>query len=162
MLPLQSLRARRVRARIIEFCDFLYTHRSQLPYDPVRPMRSFWTPFLTVPSHATDCSESSALILRACGAPTPFVAGLQGNTSTMLARLQRIPRRRARRGDLVVFEATAEHAAHVVILQQGGWRRDPLMFSHGMAGVFRSTLSAEASYHRGQPMVFLRSVPVRY
>jgi cell wall-associated NlpC family hydrolase len=81
----------------------------------------------------------------------------------MLETLPHIQKRQTRRGDLVVFEQTASRPAHVVVLTQGGrWRRDPSCFSHGMPGAYIVPLSVEASYHPGQPLVFLRSVPERF
>jgi hypothetical protein len=126
-------------------------------------MRSFPTKYGKVPAHPTDCSESSALILQASGAPTPYVVKRQGYTGTMLATLPHISKRSTRRGDFAVFvNAQNPTGEHVVILLQGGrWHSDPLCFSHGSPGAYIWPLSTEHHYHESSSIVYLRAVPKR-
>lgn len=160
---IQSRHAREVRKRAYEYAMYLYAHRTRLFYAEVRPMRSFPTPWLHLPRAATDCSESTAIILQASGAPTPYVIEKLGYTGTMLARLPHIRRWFARRGDLVCFKNAANPGGvHVVMLLQGcRWHRDPLVWSHGGPGVDLMPLSHMAYGFPGFEMVFLRAVPLR-
>lgn len=158
-----TLHAWRVRRAMEKYARYLYAQRARLGYAEVRPMRSFPTPYMRVPAHDTDCSESSAIVAQASGAPTPYVRDREGYTGTMLDTLPHIEKKATRRGDFAVFvRPGVPTGEHVVILLQGGRRyTDPLVFSHGAPGAYIVRLSQEASYHRGASIVFLKSVPDR-
>lgn len=166
MIPYQTFRAYRVRRAMWNYGWILYDHaRTSLAYEQYRPMRSFLTPYGHLPAHATDCSESTSLIARASGAQTPWVTGdaqhgFLGYTGTMLAKLKKIPKVLARRGDFAVFVSHAEPTGeHVVMLMQSPWwRTDPLVWSHGTTGIQVWNLSTEAQYHPGCSIVFLQVV----
>jgi hypothetical protein len=158
-----SVKAAHVRKRMAQYMDFLHHRSSELGYAEVRPMRSFPTPFLHVPAHDTDCSESTAIITEASGAPTPYVSNDAGFTGTMLATLPRISLRKSRRGDLVVFVAPERPTGdHVVMLRNGGmFKADPLVWSHGGPGVDVMPLSHMKAGFPGHEAVVLRNVPPR-
>ena len=157
-LPRSTWLARR---RIVRYCAFLADHADRLGYAEVRPMRSFETPYMTVPAHDTDCSESSAMILHASGVRVPWVKDGAGYTGTALATLGHIPLRKSRRGDLAVFVSDAHpDGVHMVILTQGGmFHSDPMVWSHGRPGVDRMPLSQMRAGFPGDHTVILRGVP---
>lgn len=161
---IQSRRARKVRARIAAYLDFLRRHASQLPYEEYRAMRSYPTAYMHVPSHPTDCSESSAVVLEASGAPTDFKVGALCYTGTFLSQLLHIPKYRSRRGDAVVIcTAAYPEGAHMVLLLQGGlFHRDPLCFSHGRPGVDVMPISQMVAGFAATRVVYCRTVPTRY
>lgn len=142
---------------------------ASMAYAEVRPMQSFLTPWGRIPAHPTDCSESTAMIAHASGAPTPYVtgsiaAGFQGYTGTMLANLKHIPKVLTRRGDFAVF-SNPDHpdGVHVVmLLQSGWWRRDPLVWSHGRPGVDVMPLSQMAAGFPGDTITYLQAVPAYF
>lgn len=158
------MRRHLVRSRAIAFANFLYIRRWQLPYAEVRPMRSFFTKWCQMPPAATDCSESTSMILGASGAPTPYVRDNQGYTGTQLATLPHIAFKETRRADLAVFVNPARPGGdHVVMLLEGGRRHsDPKVWSHGRPGVDIMPLSEMKRGFPGCAVVFLRSVPERY
>lgn len=153
-----------VRYRACLFANFLTIRRARLPYAEVRPMRSFFTRWCSMPKAATDCSESTSMILGASGAPTPYVVNNAGYTGTQLATLPHIPFHETRRADLAVFVNPARpNGDHVVMLLQGGRRvSDPLVWSHGRPGVDVMRLSQMKAGFPGCAVVFLKSVPDEY
>jgi hypothetical protein len=160
---IQSRKARHVRARIVGYLDWLYLRRIHLGYAMARPMRSYPTRYEQLPEHDTDCSESSAIVLEASGAPPVFKVGPLCYTGTFLSQCKHIPKRFTRRGDAVVICTAAEPmGAHMVLLLQGGmWRRDPLVWSHGRPGADVMPLSQMLEgFPTRTRVVYLRTVPL--
>lgn len=164
MIVTDIMRRRRARRAMCRYANYLYTQRAEMSYAEVRPMRSFHTPFMTVPAHATDCSESTALVARGAIAPTPYVVDDEGYTGTQLATLPHIPFSETRRGDFAVFVAPERPTGdHVVMLLQGGRRKsDPLVWSHGRPGVDVMPLSKMKAGFPDHKTVYLKTVPDRY
>jgi hypothetical protein len=146
------------------FANFLFLRRARLGYQEVRPMRSFFTKWCRMPRAPLDCSESTSMIARASGAPTPYVVNMQGFTGTQLAHLPHIPLSASRRGDFVVFvHPDRPMGDHVVMLLEGGRRHaDPRVWSHGRPGVDVMSLSQMVRGFPGHRVVVLRTVPERY
>ncbi len=159
-----ALRRRLVRHRMCLYAEFLHARASLMAYAEVRAMRSFHTKWMQLPQHATDCSESCAMIARASWAPTPYVQNDLGFTGTMLATLPHISFSQTRRADFAVFvHPDRPTGDHVVMFLQGGRRHaDPMVWSHGSPGVHEMPLSDMQAGFPGHATVYLRSVPERY
>ncbi len=157
----QSRRAKETRKRAVAIANGLVLRASDIHYAQTRPINYDFASALKRGSWTADCSGSTTSILKAAGAPDPNGRHYDGSgyTGTMLANLPHIPRRHARRGDLIVFDSSSDH---VVMLLEPGWFPDPLVFSHGSeVGPLKLRLSVEHAYHSTATLVFLRAIPLR-
>lgn len=144
-----------VRQNMVSNCQWAVAHHNQFTYAEIRP----WpvTPPRTLPI-TTDCSGFAEMMARWSGAADPSGAGFDGsgNTDTMLAHSQHIPRAETQPGDFAVFGLNPSQ--HVVVLTQsaaGG--NGALCVSHGQQGdPVEVPLSEEIV---AQPITFLRLMP---
>lgn len=158
-----SKRARKVRNAIIVNAGFLVDHAPRIHYDQRRPIDYDFRKALS--SWTADCSGSTAAIYKDAGAPDPTGQGYDGfgNTDTILATLDAISPRQARRGDLVLFHVGSDGRHVCVLLESPRWHRDPWCESHGGEyGPLHVPLSTEIRYHPGETVTYLRGVPVKY
>ncbi len=157
----QTRKSKETRKKAVAIANGLVLRAPDIHYSQARPIHYDFASALKTPrGWYADCSGSTTSILKAAGAPDPNGAGFDGSgyTGTMLAHCRHIPRKDARRGDLIVFDSSSDH---VVMLLEPGWYPDPLVFSHGSeVGPLKLKLSVERAYHSSATLVFLRAVPL--
>lgn len=135
------------RAKMLNTCQVALSQAPLWHYSQRRPIPHYWHSGTAI---YIDCSASSTMIGEMAGARDPNGWGYNGtgNTTSIRAHLQAIPRAWAKTGDLIWW------LGHVTILQQPG--PDPLAFSHGFeGGPISIRASVEDRYHPGSP-VYLR------
>jgi len=106
-----------------------------------------------------DCSDGVRMLARLAGiGDDPAGNGYSdyGNSSSIWAHLDHIPKSEAQTGDLVTFGNYAgEH--HVAMLYENGKVSDPLVWNMGTQGQpVLTRLSNEIRYHGGQRVTFCR------
>lgn len=144
-----------VRQNMVSNCQWAVAHHNQFTYAEIRP----WpvTPPRTLPI-TTDCSGFAEMMARWSGAADPSGAGFDGsgNTDTMLAHSQHIPRTETQPGDFAVFGLNPSQ--HVVVLTQSAAGGNGAMcVSHGRQGdPVQVPLSEEIV---AEPITFLRLMP---
>jgi hypothetical protein len=144
-----------VRQNMVSNCQWAVAHHNQFTYAEIRP----WpvTPPRTLPI-TTDCSGFAEMMARWSGAADPSGAGFDGsgNTDTMLAHSQHIPRAETQPGDFAVFGLNPSQ--HVVVLTQSAAGGNGAMcVSHGRHGdPVQVPLSEEIV---AEPITFLRLMP---
>jgi hypothetical protein len=144
-----------VRQTMVRNCQWAVAHHNQFTYAQIRP----WpiTSPRTLPI-TTDCSGFAEMMARWSGAADPSGAGFDGsgNTDTMLAHSQHIPRAETQPGDFAVFGLNPSQ--HVVVLTQSAAGGNGAMcVSHGRPGdPVQVPLSEEMA---AEPITFLRLVP---
>jgi hypothetical protein len=144
-----------VRQNMVSNCQWAVAHHNQFTYAEIRP----WpiTPPRTLPV-TTDCSGFAEMMARWSGAADPSGAGFNGsgNTDTMLAYSEHIPRAETQPGDFAVFGLNPSQ--HVVVLMQSAAAGNGAMcVSHGRQGdPVQVPLSEEIV---AQPITFLRLMP---
>lgn len=104
-----------------------------------------------------DCSFGCSILLRLAGGPDPTGDDWQGNSTSMYRHLPHIERGELQVGDIVVFGRDGDqHAVMVYRLAA-----DPIVWSHGQeAGPILVPLSVEIRAHAGQPVTYLRTLPL--
>jgi len=144
-----------IRQNMVSNCQWAVAHRSQFTYAEIRPYSV--VPPRTVPV-TLDCSSFATLMAMWSGAADPSGNGFngRGNTDTMLAHSQHIPRAETQPGDFAVFGLNPSQ--HVVVLIQSAAGGDgALCVSHGRPGdPVQVALSGEIV---AQPITFLRLMP---
>lgn len=142
-LPWQ--RSQAVRQRIVWTARWGVDHTAQIHYAQVRPIPVHVTPF-SLPV-TTDCSGFVTLCYLWAGARDPNGNGFNGSgfTGTLLAHGRKVPIRKCRPGDLIVYGPAPGH--HVVVVVEAG--ADPLCVSHG--GESGPLLIRHSAEQAGQP-----------
>lgn len=147
------MNAESVRSEIVANALWGVAHEGQVHYRQSRPIDGIGHK-RKLPL-TTDCSGFVTDCYNWAGAPDPNGLGYngQGYTGTLLNHLDRIPRAKARPGDLVVFGPAP--GRHVVVIVGTG--ADPYIVSHGQErGPMKMKLSAQAAA-QPSPMTFLTS-----
>ena len=144
-----------IRQNMVANCQWAVAHHGQFTYAEIRPYSI--VPLRTVPV-TLDCSSFATLMAMWSGAADPSGNGFngRGNTDTMLAHSQHIPRAETQPGDFAVFGLNPSQ--HVVVLIQSAAGGDgALCVSHGRPGdPVEVPLSEEIV---AQPITFLRLMP---
>ena len=144
-----------IRQNMVSNCQWAVAHRSQFTYAEIRPYSV--VPPRTAPV-TLDCSSFATLMAMWSGAADPSGNGFNGhgNTDTMLAHSQHIPRAETQPGDFAVFGLNpSQHV--VVLIQSAAGGNGALCVSHGRQGdPVQVALSGEIV---AQPITFLRLMP---